>query len=330
MCLVALALDQSRRFPLVVASNRDEFHERPTARLAWWAPEAGAPEILSGRDLQAGGTWLGLNAAGRLALVTNVRRGDVPQDPKAPSRGAIVARWLRGDLSLDRFWTEVALSGYNGFNLIAADFAHGDCFWASSEATLPRRLDRGLYGLSNAALDTPWPKVQALKARVGEAVVALPAGARAEDLATRLFEALSDRQPAADASLPSTGVPREVERMLSASFIASPDGRYGTRCSTVVITERLGRHRITHVFERSFSPHSSVALMRHARLADWPPKYSALPAEGAGAWRRPEVVEASDGGGPAASASTPPALPKPRARGVIKPPARRLRAAKRA
>lgn len=312
MCLVALALDQSRRFPLVLASNRDEFHHRPAARLAWWAPEPGASEILAGRDLQGGGTWLGLNAAGRLALVTNIRRGGVAPDPSAPSRGAIVARWLRGAVSLDRYWTEVALSGHNPFNLIAADFARGECFWASSEATLPKRLERGLHGLSNASLDTPWPKLSRLKARLAEAVAALPSDQGAEQLAGRLFEALADRSLVADGELPSTGVPLDVERMLSAAFIASPDGRYGTRCSTVVITERVGRRRMTHVFERSFSAGSSVALMRHSRLADWPPRYSETPSGAAAS----EVVEIDDALAPK----------RTRARGVIQPPAVRVRA----
>jgi uncharacterized protein with NRDE domain len=171
MCLVALALDQSRRFPLVLATNRDEFFNRSSARLAWWSPGADRPDILGGRDLEAGGTWLGLTAQGRLGLVTNVRNSSA-KDPAAPSRGAIVQRWLAGDLSSDRFWMHTALSGHNGFNLIAADFVRGECFWASNADAQPMRLERGLYGLSNASLDTPWPKVTALKARVSDAIEA--------------------------------------------------------------------------------------------------------------------------------------------------------------
>jgi hypothetical protein len=136
MCLVALAVDQDRRFPLVIAANRDEFHARPTSRLGWWTPGDGAPAILSGRDLSAGGTWLGLTAAGRLALVTNVRRPGVA-DPQAPSRGHIVPLWLRGDLSADRFWMRVALSGFNPFNLIAADFRRGEVFLGQRRIALP-------------------------------------------------------------------------------------------------------------------------------------------------------------------------------------------------
>lgn len=315
MCLVALALDQSRRFPLVVASNRDEFFDRPTARLAWWQPEAGGPEILGGRDLQAGGTWLGLTAAGRLAFVTNVRAPG-RQDPQAPSRGQLVTGWLRADRPVDRFWTQVAVAGYNGFNLVAADFAHGECFWGGSAAALPRRLERGLYGLSNAGLDTPWPKVTTLKAAVKTVLAELPADAPVDALATRLFEALADRAQADDAALPATGVPLALERALSARFIRTEDGRYGTRCSTLVITERLKRQLVTHVFERSYTPGPGVALLRRSRLLDWPPRYS-----GAGQIQPASVEAVSES--PVELASTAAAEGPParriRARGVIRP-----------
>lgn len=270
MCLVALAIDQSRRFPLVIAANRDEAFARPTARLAWWSPGPDLPMILAGRDLQGGGTWMGLNAQGRLALVTNVRR-PVEPDPDAPSRGLIVPGWLRGDQRADRFWMGVALSGHAPFNLIAADFRQGECFWASNEAPFPRRIERGVHGLSNAALDTPWPKVQALKAGLGSA---LEAAESVDRLAARLFEALANRQPADDADLPATGVGRDVERLLSPAFIRTPDGRYGTRCSTVLITERVHKRLTTHVFERSFTAGPGLALLRRASLKDWPPKYT--------------------------------------------------------
>lgn len=310
MCLVALALDQDRRFPLVLASNRDDFFERPTARLGWWMPDSGGPEILSGRDLQAGGTWLGLTAAGRLALVTNVRDPS-RHDPKAPSRGELVPRWLHSELPLDRFWMQVALSGYNGFNLIAADFARGDCFWASSAAALPRRLERGLYGLSNAVLDTPWPKVARLKAGVRAAIASLGAEDPVDLLATRLFEALGDRSLAPDGQLPDTGVPRELERQLSAAFIRTPDGRYGTRCSTLVITERIKRQLVTHVFERSYTAGPGVALLRRSRLSGWPPRYS---ASGAASRMSAETVPAG-----LDEASALAAAKRTRARGLIKP-----------
>ena len=270
MCLVAIALDQSRRFPLVIAANRDEFFQRPAARLAWWSPGAGQPDILGGRDLEAGGTWLGLTAKGRLALITNVR-DPANRDPNAPSRGSIVTRWLNGDLTADRFWMHTALSGYNGFNLVAADFRRGECFFASSQDSNPMRLERGLYGLSNASLDTPWPKVTNLKERVRESVD----GAESLDmLAVELFDAMNDRTPAPDEHLPMTGVPHELEKALSPAFIRTADGAYGTRSTTLVITERVNKRLVTHVLERTYSPTGGMALLRRSSLKDWPPRYT--------------------------------------------------------
>jgi len=268
MCLVALAIDHDRRFPLVVAANRDEFFSRPANRLAWWNPDKGDP-ILGGRDLESGGTWMGLTQQGRLAFLTNVR-DPRRHDPQAPTRGTIVPAWLSGRETTDRFWMRAALSGHNGFNLVAADFTQGECFWASSTEPYPRRLQRGVYGLSNGGLDVPWPKVQTLKARLR---ASLAAATTVDALAARLFAALADREVAADAELPHTGVPPEWERDLSAAFVRSRDQSYGTRCSTLIITERSGRHPVTHVFERSFSTTSDVALLRRATLRSWPPRY---------------------------------------------------------
>lgn len=289
MCLVTLAIDQSRRFPLVIATNRDEFFNRPAARLGWWSPGPGLPDILGGRDLEAGGTWLGLTATGRLALVTNVRAPAASRDPQAPSRGEIVQRWLAGDHATDRFWMRTALSGYNGFNLIAADFQRGDCFYASNQNTHPTRLERGLYGLSNGALDTPWPKVVQLKQATQEAIASSES---LDSLAARLFDALADRNPFPDEALPSTGVSLEWERMLSSTFIRSPDQAYGTRCSTLVITERVNKRLVTHVLERSFTPSGGMALLRRSMLKDWPPRYSEAPRLQASA--QEAVLESAD------------------------------------
>lgn len=270
MCLVAMALDKSRRFPLVIASNRDEYFRRPTARLAWWTPHAGAPAILGGRDLESGGTWLGLTAQGRLALLTNVRGGHLT-DPQAPSRGRIVPEWLAAAEPVGNFWMRTALAGHNGFNLIAADFRQGECFWASNTAPHPQRLERGIYGLSNGGLDSPWPKVDALKARLA---AALADATSVDGLADQLFAALADRRLAPVASLPGTGIPPAWEHQLSAAFIRTPDLAYGTRCSTLVITERGGRQPVTHVLERSFTANDGVALLRRTTLRQWPPRYN--------------------------------------------------------
>lgn len=263
MCLVALALGCSERFPLVLASNRDEFFARPTAPLSWWPTTAGEPAVLAGRDLQAGGTWLGLSATGRLALVTNVRDGRA-NAPDAPSRGQLVPQWLASDEPFDAHWPRVATAGHNGYNLIAADAATGQWHWASPLSVVPRRLADGLYGLSNAALDTPWPKVESLKSALR---TALALAADADALAERLFAALADPAPADDSALPSTGVPIGFERALSSAWIRTDDGRYGTRCSTLVITERCTEGLLTRVIERGHGP---GAVEREALLPGWP------------------------------------------------------------
>ncbi len=316
MCLLTLALDQSRRFPLVVAANRDEYFARAAARLAWWTPQPGAASILGGRDLDGGGTWLGLSAEGRLGLLTNVRDPS-RNDPAAPSRGRIVPEWLAARERVDQFWMRTALAGYNGFNLVAADFAQGECFWASNDGSYPLRLERGLYGLSNAGLDTPWPKVGALKARTREAIAQ---SSSVEELASRLFEALADRRVPPDHELPDTGVGIEKERMLAPAFIRSSDQLYGTRCSTLIITERAARHNVTHVLERSFSPNAGMALLRRTTLNHWPPRYSAG-----------DAVQAMEGGAVSESevdSISAPAAPgkRTRVRSLLRPEAKRRRA----
>jgi uncharacterized protein with NRDE domain len=258
MCLVALALGVSERFPLVLASNRDEFFDRPSQALHWWDE----PPMLGGRDLQGGGTWLGLSAGGRLALVTNIRRPDA-QRADAASRGHIVPRWLARQTDTAAFWTDLQVQRFNGFNLIAGDLGRGEFAWASSELAQPQALAAGIHGLSNAELDAPWPKVETLKARLGDGLQR--AAGRAE-LEAALFAALADDRRAADATLPSTGVPLEVERWLSAAFIHSPDGRYGTRCSTLLIAERTNEGLQIDVVERSHAHPGQRAGERRERL----------------------------------------------------------------
>ncbi len=268
MCLVALALAQSRRFPLVLASNRDEYFDRDSAPLDWWASDAGAAPILGGRDLRAGGTWLGLGPGGRIGLVTNVRDAS-RQDNGARSRGELVPAWLASDLPLADFWPLIASERYNGFNLVAAD-ARGDWFWASNATASPRRLAAGVHGISNAPLDIAWPKVTRLKARLQVAVADAAQNCSVHALVERLFAALADRSVATDGELPSTGISLELERVLSAAFIHTPDGRYGTRCSTVVVRECDGARHELHVIERSFGADGRTALQRRFTLAPFP------------------------------------------------------------
>jgi uncharacterized protein with NRDE domain len=229
MCLLLLALHSHPAYPLIVAANRDEFYDRPTAPAAFW-PET--PRVLAGRDLKAGGTWLGIDRNGRFAAVTNYRQGQ--REPSAPrSRGRLVSDFLQGDTGareyIDRVHDEAGL--YNGFNLLAGD--SGGFFYYSNREGRVRRLAPGVYGLSNHLLDTPWPKVAASKSAFG----ALLTGG-ASELTGELFALLSDRSRPADSLLPSTGVGEEWERLLSSAFIAADD--YGTRSSTVVLVGRDG------------------------------------------------------------------------------------------
>ena len=271
MCLVALALDAHERYPLVVAANRDEHHARATEALGWWTPAPTAAPVLGGRDLVAGGSWLGLTAAGRLALLTNIRTPQ-PNDPAAPSRGRIVTDWLASAQPIGTFWQHVAAQRHNGFNLVVADLPGAGWFWASSAGRAPQPIAAGIHAISNAALDTPWPKTEKLKARLADA---LRAADSVDALSQALFAALADRSRAADAQLPETGLPMEVERSLSSAFVDVPERGYGTRSSTLLITERVAGGIRTHVIERSFGPLGQDAVtMRRTVLEDWPPRLS--------------------------------------------------------
>jgi uncharacterized protein with NRDE domain len=228
MCLVLVVWRVHPLYPCLVAANRDEFHGRPTARAEWWPDH---PEILAGRDLEAGGTWLGVTRTGRFAALTNYR--DPEQRRKAvPSRGALVTSMLESGASVAEGLTHLRAVGgdYNGFNLIFSDGERLGIY--ESVRGAGRELGPGIYGLSNHLLDTPWPKVQNAKTRLQAALLGLTDTAPLLDL-------LRDDRPASDAQLPRTGVSLEWERLLSSAFVRAPD--YGTRCSTIIRIERRGR-----------------------------------------------------------------------------------------
>ncbi len=251
MCLVAFAINASKRWPLVIASNRDEFFDRPTLPLARWQSAAGQ-SIVSGRDARAGGTWLGMTASGRIAFLTNVREAPLSGLPSVPafekSRGELVMRWLEGRMTAAQFMLDTDSTRYGGFNLVLGDWQTGQWRWISnrlfetrpdgSTAQRPkaalwcsRVLEPGVYALSNAALDTPWPKTLALKAALTGAL-----GASDEaGLEMPLWEALASRSYASTESLPDTGVPSDLEKALSSAYVDSPERGYGTRCSTVLV-----------------------------------------------------------------------------------------------
>jgi uncharacterized protein with NRDE domain len=239
MCLAVIALDAHPRYAVVLAANRDEFHARP-AKVAHWWNDAGSAPILAGRDLAQSGTWLGLARDGRWAFVTNVREPS-RFDPLAPSRGNLVPALLRDPRPLAVAFeaTVGGAHGYNGFNLVAGDAAMAA--FGSNRGPRAQALVRGIHGISNAGLDTPWPKL--VRAKTGLAAWVTSSD---EELA-RLWPVLDDREPAGDDELPDTGISRERERLLSSPFIVSDS--YGTRCSTLVALARDGEARFV---ERSF------------------------------------------------------------------------------
>ena len=230
MCLVLLALNFHPDYRLILAANRDEFFSRPTAPAAFWDD---APDLLAGRDLKNGGTWLGVTRTGRIAAVTNYR-DPRHQKQDAPSRGLLVTMFLTGTMSAKEYMAFLGREGaaYNGFNLIFGEPGRL-CFFSNRDSR-PRNLEPGVHGLSNHLLDTPWPKV-----RNGmEAMAHVVAGKEAIPQ-EELFSILADRTIARDDLLPDTGVGIELERFLSPLFISSP--LYGTRSSSIILIDHDSR-----------------------------------------------------------------------------------------
>lgn len=260
MCLLTLAWKVHPRWQLLMAGNRDEFHARPTAPLAVWPAAEGA--VRAGRDLRSGGTWAGISATGRMAVVTNVR------DPRAaqtgPSRGALVASFLRDAAPAGRYadWLaghERAASAeapdaraYAPFNLLLADA--DSCEFLGNHPLQRQTLTAGIHGLSNGPLDAPWPKTLRLNAALQ---AWLDSGSDALD---PLWQALADTTRANDATLPDTGIGLERERWLSSAFIRSAE--YGTRASTIIALDAQGSG---FIMERRFDP--AGACIGESRLA---------------------------------------------------------------
>ena len=238
MCLVVFAWKSRSDLTLLVAANRDEFLRRKAARAAFW-PEA--PGLLAGRDLEAGGTWLGVTREGRAAFLTNHR------DPRshregAPSRGALVAEFLKGEENPGDFLRRKEKEGplYNGFHLVVSDLS--ELWYFTNTGGSPKRLAPGIHGLSNGPLDDPWPKTRRSVERLKKALDG-PGVPGHEPL----LDLLADRSRAGDDELPSTGVPLEWERLLSSPFIAGES--YGTRSSTALVVSPGGVRFVERTFE---------------------------------------------------------------------------------
>ncbi len=245
MCLILLAWNRHPEYCLIMAANRDEFHARPTAPAAWWPEPIG---ILAGRDLVGGGTWCGVDRRGRWAAVTNFRdfRDPAMGREGAFSRGLLVRDFLAAGAEAGSGLTAATVQAqdYRPFNLLAGD-RESVAYFGSREGWV-RMLPPGVYGLSNALLDTPWPKVVGGKAALAQIV------REGQVTSTELFALLADRAPAPDSELPDTGVGPERERLLSSRFICSAE--YGTRCSTLLLV-RVDGEVVFH--ERRFAADGS-------------------------------------------------------------------------
>lgn len=287
MCLLVLAWKTHPRYRLVIAANRDEYHARPAAALGRWsAPD----DILAGRDLRAGGTWLGVDRHRRFGVVTNFRDPPIevpaalpvgrPPGPRilsgrsppsaarpaetARSRGGLIPRYLASAAGPGEYLgaLEHEAAGYGGFNLLLAD---GESLWYASNRGTPfaRELSAGVHGLSNERLDTPWPKLRRVR-RGFEDWLGSGSGAEGGEL----FALLGDRKPATEGEqLPSTGLSPQWERILSAPFVLHET--YGTRCSTILAIDPAGG---CYLAERRFDPSGACIGETQYRLApgEWP------------------------------------------------------------
>jgi len=228
MCLILFSWKTHPKYNLVLAANRDEFYDRPTAAAAFWEEH---PNVLAGKDLQAGGTWIGVNKSGRIAAITNYRD---PQniDTKARSRGQLTLNYLLSKDSPEAYLRKVKNSGihYNGFNLLVGDADH--MFYYNNVNHQITELKPGTYGLSNGFFQENWPKLKKGRNALEKAI-------SEDDISeNRLFDILADNEIADDAALPKTGIPLEWERALSPLFIKTE--KYGTRCSTLIYSETNG------------------------------------------------------------------------------------------
>ena len=233
MCLIFISVDNHPRYQLILAGNRDEFHSRPTAPATFWKD---APEVLAGRDLLANGTWLGVTRQGRLSLITNYRD---PKNinPSAPSRGHLVSDFLISADHGKKYLDKVSTFGakYNGFNLVVG--TPSELWYYSNYGKGVEAVKPGLHGLSNALLDTPWPKVETGK------LLLKPLLEKDVINPSEVFDVLYNCKRANDSLLPDTGVGVEWERALSSMFIKSQN--YGSRCSTVLLVDRKGHVRFS-------------------------------------------------------------------------------------
>lgn len=252
MCLILFAIQQHNDYPFVVIANRDEFYVRPTLAAHWWDD---APSIYAGRDLEANGTWMGVDRHGRFAAVTNVREPGMTPGATS-SRGDLPSGFLKGQLSAEDYLHHLRSrqEDYAGFNLLLAD--QSGCWFASNRSDGIRQITPGIYGVSNGYFDEPWPKLESGKQALEKSLSGSP------DI-NELMAILLDREQAADHKLPKTGVSSQFERLLSSRFIHSNE--YGTRASTVLLYGNDGSISVT---EQNFNQHGAVgaAISEYFRI----------------------------------------------------------------
>jgi uncharacterized protein with NRDE domain len=231
MCLILFAYRAHADYPLVLIANRDEYYARPTRDAHWWDDAA----VFAGRDLDAGGTWLGVNQGGHLAAVTNVREPGGMRAGKR-SRGDLTREYLAGDTPARDYLQAVDARSpeFAGFNLLVGNM--DDLWFYSNREHAIRAIEPGVYGISNGSFDEPWPKLDSGKRELADQLT----GSVDE---ARLMDILTDQRIAEDHELPSTGVTLDVERLLSSRFIRSPE--YGTRACTVLLFDNRNRISFT-------------------------------------------------------------------------------------
>ncbi len=257
MCLIIFAHQADARFPLIVAANRDEFYARPTQQADFWT-DAGLPSpLLAGKDLLAGGTWLGMTASGRFAAVTNIRDPS-QQEPRPHSRGELTRDFLQGTATPADYCQALAtrLDDYAGFNLLVGDRA--TLCYLNNQTRQVEELVPGVYGLSNGRLNSPWPKVRKGRERLQELLLR-DVTPDTDDLLLMM----RDAEQASDAELPDTGVPVALERTLSSAFIRNAERRYGTLCSTAILIDAQGGCRFS---EQNFDENGAAGSAHHYRF----------------------------------------------------------------
>ena len=239
MCLIAFNTNQHKKYKLIMIANRDEFYPRPTATAEFWDDY---PYILGGRDLESLGTWMGISQSGRIAALTN-HRDPTLERKRRTSRGDIVADYLIGSETTENYLNELSDSAadYNGYNLITG--TADQLFYYSNQIDQYYELEPGTYGLSNHLLNTAWPKVTSIKAKLDDYL-----DTHQKIDTNDLFSILIDKTKASDELLPTTGVSKELEKQLSPIFIKTDN--YGTRASTVLLIDY--NHNVNFI-ERTFN-----------------------------------------------------------------------------